>query len=198
MDSVPACCVECSKPVDRKVWKISQSQALQPRLLHDIDSMVVLISCQYVCPNNHHYLTTDPRILEVMKSEDIPFVLLHKSGFVKSFVHRVIGLISEGMTIAAVERFITEQRRLFIAATASQVKSKLSLSSISCTTQKTLENPYPSNDILYKCFITDFLINSQRYSTHMAQIVAKDTISFDHTCFEYRLSQGRWNVGQSI
>lgn len=68
-------------------------------------SMVVLISYQYVCSNNHHCLTTDPRISDVMKSEHIPFILLHKSGFVKSFVRRVIGLISEGMTIAAVERF---------------------------------------------------------------------------------------------
>ena len=108
----------CNKIVKRKVWKLGQSQGLQPHLLHDVDCMIILISCQYVCPNNHTYPTTDPRVLELINCDDIPFVLLHKSGFLKSFVHRVF---SEGMTIAAVERFIKEQCRLFIETMVSQI-----------------------------------------------------------------------------
>ena len=33
-------------------------------------------------------------------------------GFLKVFVHRVIGLLSEGMTIAGAKRFVREQRKL--------------------------------------------------------------------------------------
>ena len=120
-------CVECNQPIQRTTWKVGQSQGLQPRVLHDIDSVVILVACQYRCTNDHTFLTTDPRVLELISTENIPFILLHRSGFMKSFCRKVIGLI-EAMSISAVEPYIKEQRRLSAAVVASQVKNKLSLS----------------------------------------------------------------------
>ena len=105
----------------RKAWKLGQSPALQPRIIHDIESIVVLISAQYICCNNHIYLTTDPRVLQRISEIYIPFTLLHKTGFLKSFVNQVIGLIREGLNICAIERYIRSQRRATIAGLTNQV-----------------------------------------------------------------------------
>jgi hypothetical protein len=173
-------CVECNQPIQRTAWKVGQSQGLQPRVLHDIDSVVILVACQY----SDTFLTTDPRVLELISTENIPFILLHRSGFMKSFCRKVIGLIGEAMSISAVERYIKEQRRLSAAVVASQVKNKLSLSEdeiIHSNTLLMLETPYPSNDLLYKCFIIDFILNKERYISAMSKTSAERIISFDHT-----------------
>ena len=96
-------CIECNQPIERRNWKVGQSQGLQPRLLHDIDSIVILISCQDKCTNNHYFLTTDPRVLKLIPEADVPFILLHKTGFMKSFCRKVVGLIGESTSISAVE-----------------------------------------------------------------------------------------------
>lgn len=83
-----------------------------------------------MCCNNHVYLTTDPRLLQSIKPQYIPFILLHKSGFLKSFVNHVIGLIREGLCITAVERFIQSQRRATVASLSTQILSILSISEV--------------------------------------------------------------------
>ena len=45
-----------------------EDRADEPRLLHCIDSVIVLVSCKYVCSSGHSYLTTDPRLLEECES----------------------------------------------------------------------------------------------------------------------------------
>ena len=144
---------------------------------------MILVACQYRCTNGHTFLTADPRVLELISTENIPFLVLHRSGFMKSFCRKVIGL-KEAMSISAVERYIKEQRRLSAAVVASQVKNKLSLSEdevIHSNTLLMLESPYPSNDLLYKCFITDIILNKERYTSAMSKISAERIISFDHT-----------------
>lgn len=87
------------------------------------------------------------------------------------------------MSISAIEQYIKKQRRLSAAVVASQVKNKLYLSEdevIHSNTPLMLESPYPSNDLLYKCFITDFILNKERYMSAMSKISA-ERISFDHT-----------------
>lgn len=121
-------CIECAQPTIRNAWKVGQSRGLQPRVIHDIDLVVLLVSCQYKCCNGHCILTTDPRILELVSVEHIPFILLHKTGFTKSFARKVIGLLEEGMSISSIERFIKQQRRSSVFVTANQVSIKLSLS----------------------------------------------------------------------
>lgn len=182
--SLSSQCVECNQPVQHNAWKIGQSQGLQPRILHDIDSIVVIVSCQYRCTNKHVFLTTDPRVLRLIPAENIPLILLHRTGLMKSFCRKIIGLVGEGMSISAVERFIKQQRRLSVAVLVTQVKNKMSLGEgedLHCNTPLLLEAPYPSNDLLYKCFLTDFVLNNQRYTSAMSKISAENIICFDHT-----------------
>ena len=187
--SLPLLCAVCNCPVVRKEWKRGQSPALEPRLLHDITSTVVLISSQYVCHNKHVVLTTDPRVLKLLLPEQIPFILLHRTGFLKTFKDQVIGLIEEGMSILGVERYIRKQRRLAISGVSSEPMNS------DCS--KVLETPYPSNDIICKCFLAEFMLNQNKYTTVMSNIRAKHTISFDHTFkvaanIGYLRGDGKW------
>ena len=94
----------------RTTWKIGQSQGLQPRVLHDIDSVVIVVACQYRCTNGHTFLTTDPRVLELISTENIPFILLLIEVDLWS---PSVGksLVGEAMSTSAVEWYIKEQRR---------------------------------------------------------------------------------------
>lgn len=186
-------CVECNQSIERKAWKLGQSPALEPRLIHGIESNVILVSSQYICSNSHIFLTTDPRVLNLLSSDYVPFILLHRTGFVRSFLDCIIGLIGEGLRISAVERFICNQRHVNTARIATQV---MGLHPIP-TALSILESPYPSNDVLYKCFLAEFTLNCVKYSSVMSKILSHCTISFDHTFkvasnIGYLRSDGKW------
>ena len=191
-------CVVCHENIERQGWKIGQSPAFEPRVLHAIDSVVVLVSSVYVCSNRHTYVTTDPRVLKLISPECIPFILLHKTGFLKNFVDKVIGLVKEGMCISAIERFIASQRKITETSLFSQL-SALSFPSLAeCNHILSLViNPRPSNDILNKCFLAEFFLSEGKYNHAMSQLVAKDVISLDHTFkvaanIGYLRSDGKW------
>ncbi len=50
-------------------------------------------------------VATDPRILEMLTFEQLPFVLLHRTGFTKAFISSIIQLVCKGMTIVQVEQY---------------------------------------------------------------------------------------------
>ena len=81
----------------------------------------------YICCNRHTYLTTDPRVLELISPDCIPFILLHKAGFLKTFITKVIGLVKEGLCISAIERFISSQRRVTEARLSAQLAAFVTL-----------------------------------------------------------------------
>ena len=121
--------------------------------------MIVLVSCKYVCSSGHSYLTTDPRLLEFISSECIPFILMHKIGFTKSLLTKVINLVKEGLCISA---FITTQRRATEASLSVQLRDYSSSDTGSiCEALSLLVKPYPSNDAICKCFLSEYLLNQK-------------------------------------
>ena len=63
---------------------------LQPRLLHISEHTAILVSALYVCPVGHEVSSTDPRLMEHNGIPNVPFILLHKTGFMSNFVQTVI------------------------------------------------------------------------------------------------------------
>jgi hypothetical protein len=62
---------------------------------------------------------------------------------------------------------------------------------------KLLETPYPSNDVICKCFLAEFILNRKKYSVVMSSICAGFNISFDHTFrvaanIGYLREDGKW------
>lgn len=57
-------------------WNIGCSAGTCPRLIHDVDYMIILVPAVYTCQCGHVTLGTDPRILaRIAEQEFIPFIL---------------------------------------------------------------------------------------------------------------------------
>ena len=140
-----------------------------------------------------------------ISQDHIPFVLLHKTGFLKQFIQSVLSLVQQGMTFSSVERFITDRREHFSNQIVMQIEGSLQGCFFSNTplpiaptsALALIGKPIPSNDILCKCFVVDFLLNRESYNLHMSSIAIKKYISIDHTFkvasnIGYVRSDGKW------
>ena len=199
----------CRSPLLLKCWKLGQANSLQPRVLHTSEHTVILVSAVYVCPAGHEVSSTDPRLMEYVGDHNIPFILLHKTGFMRNFVHTVIELVQQGMTLCGVERFVQTMRQHNALSIALQLhmalQSKYSghcppnlLSCIEASEpMRLIKKPLPSNDILAKCFLVDYFQNKDIYNLHMSQIPVKKFLTLDHTFkvasnIGYVRSDGKW------
>lgn len=202
---------QCSlSPLVLKCWKMGQTHSLQPRILHTSEHTILLVSALYVCPVGHEVSSTDPRLMDYVDvSHNIPFILLHRTGFVRNFVHTVIELAQQGMTLRSVEKFIQQMRRHYAATAAIQLHMEFQRKySVNCPLNllsdieaseaiKLIKEPFPSDDVLMKCFLVDFLQNKDIYNIRMSQIPVKKFLSLDHTFkvasnIGYVRSDGKW------
>jgi len=159
----PTCIREnCEGLLALQRWKVGQTHSLQPRVLHSCKCTVLLVAALYSCSCGHEVSSTDPNLLSKVSQEHIPFVLMHRTGFLKEFVNSVIELVFQGMTLAGVERFVQRRRQQFITSLVLQVQVTLDhIHSIDMnnllqnTAVKLISEPAPSNNIIQQCFLVE-------------------------------------------
>ena len=200
------CSVEnCVGSLVLKCWKIGQTHSLQPRILHTVEHTVLLVSALYSCSFGHEVSSIDPKFLMQISQDHIPFVLLHKTGFLKQFIQSMMSLVRQGMTFSSVEHFLIERREHFSNTIVMQIEGALQKCVFSNThhivapasTLELIGKPIPSNDILCKCFVVEFLLNRDSYNLHMSSIAINKYISIDHTFkvasnIGYVRADGKW------
>ena len=196
-------CHECQEKLHLQCWKTGEQKGLEPRIVHDLHNVVLLVGALYTCIHKHQILSTDPRILKIIKDEHIPFVLLHRTGFTNNFIQTIIQVVCEGLSFHCTEHFVSSTRQESAAVRLIQARDDLQhISSLDSTTFNLMESmpmklPLPSNDILRKCFLVQFAQNQHLYTTSMAKKTAKKFISFDHTFkvaanLGYLRPDGKW------
>ena len=116
-------------------WVIGQSKGKQPRSIHDTKSIVLLIGAIYKCSENHVVYSTDPRYLKRIDRVHLPFVLLHRTGFTRTFIHCVISLAQEGLPIQAIVRHIKSIRE----ECAAEMVINLITDCVVCTGQELVQ-----------------------------------------------------------
>lgn len=168
-------------------WNDGSSSSRQPRILHAIDNIVILVSAVYICENRHTILAHDEVILSCYPTKAaIPFVLLHRTGFTPDLVEMCTSLVRSGMNFYNIESLIVERRW----ETYSRQRSHFYLHRQN--TQQTTNcdggdfwssslSNCPSNNILAKCFLARFLDDEKLYLSEMEGITVGSSISFDHT-----------------
>lgn len=178
-------CPNCSQPLNNLVyWKWGQSDGTQPRIVHNLETVVILVPAVYACVHEHTMVATDPRILKMLEFEQLPFILLYRTGFTKAFINSVIQLVKRGMTIVQLEKYIMDCRREYIAGLYMRLQlvldeiSSLNLDSVPF---RLLQLPYPSNNVICKCFIAHFQEFEHTYNVQMQTMTAVNFISLDHT-----------------
>ena len=60
----------CKSKVHLVRWNVGRSDGHSPRLLHDMNHVVLLLPAVYGCDNGHEFLSTDPYILKQFPEED--------------------------------------------------------------------------------------------------------------------------------
>ena len=116
--------VDCKKKIHLVRWNVGRSDGHCPRLLHDLNHMVLQLSAVYGCDNGHEVLSTDPCILKQFPEEEfIPLILFHHSGVTGEFARTIIALCIESLSFTAAELFTKTQRSEFIASSQLKVNS---------------------------------------------------------------------------
>lgn len=197
-------CNNCSGVLMKECWKQGQSAGNEPRLIHGVEHTIIVVSAVYHCQNGHTTSATSPSILQMVDINYLPFILFHRTGFTKMLVRSIIQLTSEGMTLAAIERYLKKMRQE--CGTSLLLQAKFELTKHHCNQEglsllsfplNLMLNPIPSDDIIYKCYMVDFLQNRYLYDESMQQLTAQSYISLDHTFkvaanIGYKRSDGKW------
>ena len=120
------------------------------------------MSAVYKCLVGHESSATDPRITELVGDYNLPFILFHKKGFTKSFEESVIELVKQGLSVKSIESYVKQMRLHYIASLIVKLHNLLQSSYgllDLIETLRLIKEPFPSNDILCRCFIVDYLHN---------------------------------------
>ncbi len=186
-------------------WNTGRSAGHCPRIVHDIDHMVLVVPAVYACPYGHEVLATDPRLLFCLPEQEyVPFILFHRSGVMRDFARTVITLTVQGLSFNAIEQFVISRRAEHVASLQLKLNCILSLLDIQTSTSikgeqsiNHIHKPYTSNDLICNCFLKKFAENRNLYFLEMASLSTQKYISIDHTFkvaanVGYLRPDGRW------
>ena len=163
------------------------SVAKQPCIIHDLHHVVFLVSAVYTCAGQHKLLAHDSTILSHFPSDHmVPFVLFSRTGFTVDLVRLCTGLCTQGMNFLAIERFIMERHmetyaRQHEMVNLHQMMIGIGTEPFMCSFGSSLVSNAPSNNIISKVFLAQFLKDEQLYLKYINSIEIGDAISFDHT-----------------
>ena len=178
-------CPTCGSSTRYSHWQDGSSPSTQPRLIHEVDNVVLLVSAVYTCENRHKLLAHDEHILSKFPSRHmIPFLLVSRTGFTTQLVHTCNTLCRRGMNFYNIETFLIERR--WLAYTRQQDMLTVHKTLIGqCVGEsdfwKSNFAQCPSDFIITKFFLAAFLQEEQLYLKEMMTIPAGRCISFDHT-----------------
>ena len=184
-------CPCCQKYLQyhKKCWA-DGTQSYQPRILHSFDHTVLLVSRVYCCFSSQTLLAHDERLLQILtKSIDIPFVLLHKTGYTKDFINEVVALCNNGMNFFKIEAMCIEEHWNYHCVkeqkfwqVLEEYQSQYPLEEIPTVNfPKFKTDGIPSNDAIAQCFLKDFMEKEWHCISEMAQLTSDIWISCDHT-----------------
>lgn len=183
-------------------WTSGSSSGKQPRIVHDINHVIFLVSAIYQCSEGpqHTLYSTDSQILEQLNSIWIPFNLLHRTGFTRSFVNSVINLVVEGLPLQAIECHIPSQREQHAKEVEMKFNSTFNDITMTGMLSKILNlifKPIPGNDLIARCFMIRFQQDEHKYSAYMTNLKVSNSIRIDHTFkvasnIGYLRQDGKW------
>ena len=151
-------CITCGSPYTMGYWNDGSSVSKQPRIIHTIDNLVLLVSAVYICENHHRLLAHDEAVLECFSIRcAIPFVLVHRTGFARDFVTMCTSLVRGGMNFYAIESLILERRwETFLREHSRFQLHQRITQSASCERRDLSSSPLshcPSNNLLSTVFL---------------------------------------------
>ena len=102
-------CTICGSPLLEGYWNDGSSASKQPRIIHGVDRMVLLVCAVYICDNRHKMVSCD-EIVSIENHHPILSITPHRyyqrpPGYIGFFVQTGCELLQHGM-----ESYIMERR----------------------------------------------------------------------------------------
>ena len=93
-------------------WKAARGTQDVPRVLYCCDGSTLLVSRMYTCKKGHKIISHDPRVIEhIPSSYQVPFFLLHRTGFTRELANWVHSCVFAGMTFHEIEDVLIQRHR---------------------------------------------------------------------------------------
>ena len=107
-----------------KYWNDGSCPSRQPRMLHALDNIVFMTSSMYICHRDHEFKSRDARVLALFPPNiDIPFELVHRTGFTAELIEMCNSLVRSGMNFYNMESMILERRWRVCARNLNRIGS---------------------------------------------------------------------------
>lgn len=186
-------CTQCNKMLSVGYWNDGMTRHTQPRLLHDVDDVVLLVTAVYVCEEKHKILGHDERILSMLADQiTLPFILLHQTGFTMRFVEMCQSLCQAGMNFHSLEGVIGnmrwkkfEEKTQMFRQFADAHRRLHACEERQCVIPSFETSMFykflPSDDLISKCFVSKFMQDEQYYRREIMSTDTGEELSFDHT-----------------
>lgn len=167
-------------------WHAGLRSSLTPRQLCSSSWPAVLLSRIYFCTgkiNHRNYIAHDPEILSKIpasEAHNIPFVLLHKTGFTKELSETVLSLVTSGMGLEDVEQVIYQQH----ITNFTQCKAKYEEDTKLCLANANLQEVsssfpdykpigVPSMEMILASLLDNFQERKIYYNQRMSELSAR-------------------------
>lgn len=113
----PTC--EDAQPLQPHGWRDGSKERLEPCKIHGIAGTILLVGRIYKCTKGHESVGYNPKILEQIPLPNmvVPFCLWHKTGFSRQFMDVIVGMVSSGISISEMHKFI---KCTFVASTGKE------------------------------------------------------------------------------
>ncbi|XP_057302830.1 uncharacterized protein LOC130636992 [Hydractinia symbiolongicarpus] len=156
-------------------WDKGLTSGRSPRIIWDFNWHLALIGRMYQCSYKHKMVSYHSGILNQIHHEDVPFVLSHDSGMMKTVFDSIVRLVENGNNFAAIERILSGSFLDHYFRSFGKLKTlgippyKNHFKSIS-----------PSDNLIKKCFVMHYQGNVEHFDWHFHHVQVK-MLSCDHT-----------------
>ena len=181
----------CCKLATTKYWNDGSMQYRQPRVIHDVKDVILLVSAVYMCEDRHKTLANDPRILKMLPKTMIPFIMLHRSGFSQDMIDLIMSFCHRGMNFYSIEAAIKDIRLKNYFRRKCMYESLVEHYRKSNTIEQEYKEFFdfkhtrmgllPTDDSIKNCFLAKFLEDESFYIHSLQAINTGNSLSFDHT-----------------
>ena len=189
-------------------WKAARGTQDVPRVLYCCDGSTLLVSRMYTCKKGHKIISHDPRIIEhIPPSYQVPFFLLHRTGFTRELANWVHSCVFAGMTFHEIEEVLIQRHRGVHEDRKSKFNAevKVYLEKNPDTNPSEIEkfpefkaSQVPSLETIMSSIVHMFEGNEQFYIQRMGEWSAKYIIAGYYfkvaTTIGEKLDNGKWTT----
>ena len=190
-------CPTCRSSLRTWRWNDGRSPHSMPRSIFSVQERVLLVSCVYLCGNNHQVIAHDAELLKSVRQAGvrIPFILFHKSGMTKELHNFVSSSIQAGLCIQDIESML-----LNLYSSHHSSRAYLYYSQPTQTMDSNMQCNFPHFNpkkdsigrmLIRRAFLRAFSECEDMYTQHMASHCGH-WLSADHT-FKVSANIGYWN-----